>query len=243
LDTALGHLCPIGGIDGQESVIICYKLCKVVSDLIKGDGAMPPHEALERSGTSFVTTRHRLIKFSPERLDQIKNLVERGKSREEIADILAVTVGSLQVTCWKMGISLRRPNPTKGVCLLKKREPLRNATIVSHNTGDPHGLPAMRPPEQEAHGTSHGECGVPAPVVKRRQEPATTLDARTARFMIKIQYNGMEGIAELPLTLHTIGQLALEAAIRNVKISELIAELIVATLSKDLFPQALDNIE
>jgi DNA-binding NarL/FixJ family response regulator len=35
----------------------------------------------------------RPTKFTPERLQQIRNLVERGKSREEIAEILDVTVG------------------------------------------------------------------------------------------------------------------------------------------------------
>ena len=53
-------------------------------------------------------TRGRQIKFTPERLQQIRNLVERGKSREEIAELIGVTVGSLQVTCSRLGISLRR---------------------------------------------------------------------------------------------------------------------------------------
>jgi hypothetical protein len=52
----------------------------------------------------------RQIKFTPERIEKIKNLVGRGKSREEIAEIIGVTVGSLQVTCSRLGISLRRPN-------------------------------------------------------------------------------------------------------------------------------------
>ena len=47
-------------------------------------------------------TRGRQIKFTPERLEQIRNLVERGKSREEIAESIGVTVGSLQVTCFKV---------------------------------------------------------------------------------------------------------------------------------------------
>ena len=51
----------------------------------------------------------RPIKFTPERMEQIKNLVERGMSREEIAETIGVTLGSLQVTCSKHGISLRRP--------------------------------------------------------------------------------------------------------------------------------------
>jgi len=46
-----------------------------------------------------VLIRGRQIKFTPERIQQIKNLVERGKSREEIAELIGVTVGSLQVTC------------------------------------------------------------------------------------------------------------------------------------------------
>jgi hypothetical protein len=39
----------------------------------------------------------------------MRTLVERGKSREEIAELIGVTVGSLQVTCSRLGISLRRP--------------------------------------------------------------------------------------------------------------------------------------
>src|SRR3954469_11602752 len=54
-------------------------------------------------------SRGRQIKFTPERIQQIKNLVERGKHREEIAELIGVTVGSLQVTCSRLGISLRRP--------------------------------------------------------------------------------------------------------------------------------------
>ena len=48
-------------------------------------------------------------KFTPDRIKQIKKLVERGKRREEIAELIGVTVGSLQVTCSRLGISLRRP--------------------------------------------------------------------------------------------------------------------------------------
>ena len=53
--------------------------------------------------------RGRQVKFTPERIEQIKNLVERGKRREEIAELIGVTVGSLQVTCSRLGISLRPP--------------------------------------------------------------------------------------------------------------------------------------
>src|SRR5262249_33061644 len=55
------------------------------------------------------------IKFTPERLEQIRNLVERGMSREQIAETIGVTVGSLQVTCSRHGISLKRPKLNNGV--------------------------------------------------------------------------------------------------------------------------------
>ena len=47
-------------------------------------------------------------KFTPEAVEKIKELVAQGISRDEIANLLDVTVGSLQVTCSRLGISLRR---------------------------------------------------------------------------------------------------------------------------------------
>jgi hypothetical protein len=84
----------------------------------------------------------RPTKFTPERLEQIKDLVARDVAREEIAAVLDVTVGSLQVTCSRFGISLRRPRVANGSRLLPLRPPPRvskqtnTATIsvcVRHN--------------------------------------------------------------------------------------------------------------
>jgi hypothetical protein len=67
---------------------------------------------LEAKGTAepkiLNARKRRASKFTAERLEQIRNLVALGKSREEIAGLLGVTVGTLQVTCSKRGISLRR---------------------------------------------------------------------------------------------------------------------------------------
>ena len=52
----------------------------------------------------------RRIKFTPERIQQIRNLVEQGKSREEIAELIGVTVRSMQVTCSRLGIGVRHPD-------------------------------------------------------------------------------------------------------------------------------------
>lgn len=69
----------------------------------------------------IVSTNGRPMKFTPERLEQIKNLVERGQSKEQIAEIVGCTVGSLQVTCSRLGISLRR-RPHNGSEFKPQRE-------------------------------------------------------------------------------------------------------------------------
>jgi hypothetical protein len=67
--------------------------------------------------------RGRPVKFTLERIQQIKNLVERSKSREEIAELIGVTVDSLQVTCSRLGVSLRRPTFNSGLVSLRRNEP------------------------------------------------------------------------------------------------------------------------
>jgi len=66
----------------------------------------------------------RPTKFTPERVQQIKDLVARGTSCEEIATLIGVTVGTLKVTCSRLGISLRKPRSRTGLA------PLRAATRV-----------------------------------------------------------------------------------------------------------------
>jgi hypothetical protein len=63
------------------------------------------------AANDLIAVNGRALKFTPERLEQIKNLVERGVNRQEIADTIGVTLGSLQVTCSRLGISLRRVLP------------------------------------------------------------------------------------------------------------------------------------
>jgi hypothetical protein len=49
----------------------------------------------------------RTTKFTPANIQKIKDWVAQGTRREDIAKSLGVTVGSLQVTCSRLGISLR----------------------------------------------------------------------------------------------------------------------------------------
>ena len=63
--------------------------------------------------TTSVDTRGRaqparkLSRFTPVAIKQIRKLVERGASREDIATTIGVTTDSLQSTCSRLGISLR----------------------------------------------------------------------------------------------------------------------------------------
>jgi hypothetical protein len=54
------------------------------------------------------SVRGRRVKFTPQAIEKIKEFVAEGISRDEIANRLGVTVGSLQVTCSRLGVSLRR---------------------------------------------------------------------------------------------------------------------------------------
>jgi hypothetical protein len=51
--------------------------------------------------------------ITPQVMERIKELVAEGLSRDEIANRLGVTVGSLQVTCSRLGIW--RPSSTDNV--------------------------------------------------------------------------------------------------------------------------------
>src|SRR5262245_60314954 len=142
-------------------------------------------EQAELVGSAPLTTRSRSIKFTPERLQQIINLVERGKSRDEIATILDVTIGSLQVTCSRLGISLRRPKIINGVCYLKKHAPRENST-VPHPTGDHDGRVPLQPTERLSQGGSQSQPAGPALLANPKQEPATTPDCCSAS--LRFQY-------------------------------------------------------
>ena len=175
-----------------------------------------------------VLARGKSTKFTPERLQQIMNLVERGKSRDEIAEIIGVTPGTLQVTCAKLKISLRRPKIGNGLYFRRKRPPLSDHG--GHGVSDLRG----RVPSQASGGPS-------LPDAKPKQDTATTREACSATFHIRVQYMGRERTHELPLPSHTIGHLALEASLRQVTIGDLIAELITSILERNLLPLVLDD--
>jgi hypothetical protein len=175
----------------------------------------------------------RRIKFTPEKLQQIKNLVERGMSREEIAEILDVTVGSLQVTCSKVGISLKRPKFDNGVRLLRQRA---KNVITMHHLSDHDGSVPSQPTEERSHQNSEQ-----ALAAKPQQEQVKMLETGSAKLAIRMQYRSEERTTELPLTHDMILQLAFEAEFRGMTIGEIIGQLIMAMAKKDLFSRVLSK--
>jgi DNA-binding CsgD family transcriptional regulator len=63
----------------------------------------------EETSRPEAKARRRGSKFTSERIRQITVLVARGETCERIAAIIGVSVGTLKVTCSRLGISSRRP--------------------------------------------------------------------------------------------------------------------------------------
>ena len=169
-------------------------------------------------------TRGRKIKFTPERIQQIRNLVERGKSREEIAELIGVTVGSLQVTCSRLGISLRRVVFDTG--LLRRGGPHSNTRTSKYSPSRGGDVPLPPINEQPQQNSQSGPA-----------ELKNEVDS--ANLALVMQYRGDERTTELPLTQDMIWQLAFEAQFRNMSIGELIGEVTTVIMKKDLFQLVL----
>jgi hypothetical protein len=157
-----------------------------------------PITALDEKSSSHPLAGRRPTKFTLEAVRQIRNFVESGKSREEIAEIIGASIGSLQVTCSRLGISLRR------------------------------GASATAAPVKQA------QAALP-------HQGHISVDASVAKFAMSMQYNGYERVLALPFTNDIIGQLALEAAFRNMSIGKLLAELITAIARRNLVRQVLQG--
>ena len=185
------------------------------------------------SGPSF---RGRPIKFTPERIQQIKNLVERGKSREDIAELVGVTMGSLAVTCSKLGISLRRRMVNNGVRVLRptKASSLARTSILECGREASSHLEAVA--TSTFNDVAATEAGTPSQEQEQEQQAQAQADKMpSAQFTIRMEYKGVECTAELALTPDMIEHLVLEAEFRNLRIGELIRDLILSTVKNDLF--------
>jgi hypothetical protein len=146
--------------------------------------------ARETPMISMRTNKGRALIFTPERIEQIRNLVERGTRREEIAEIIGVTVGSLQVTCSRLGISLRRRPLANGVAALP-----RPAAPAATQTESPAPIPFPIPAVKDRPGLALvlDHCG------RRREVPLRLADGVLNQIAMEAAIRGItmaEVIAE-----------------------------------------------
>jgi hypothetical protein len=110
----------------------------------------------------------------------------------------------------------------------------RKKTITMHDPIDHNGSALSQPTEQQSHQNSQSGPAEPAPAAKPQQDRLQTLEAGSPSVAIRFQYKGTERTTELPLNLDMIGRLAWEAEFRNMSTAELIGELIMGMVKKDL---------
>jgi hypothetical protein len=177
-------------------------------------------------------TYGRRVKFTPERVQQIRNLVERGKSREEIAELIGVTVGSLQVSCSKLGISLRRVVLDNGMRLLRRDGPHNGTSTYSPSRLVAVPLPPMSGQPQQ---NSLSEPVKQPEAITSHEERARADEIGLATLGLTMKYRGHERTTELPLTQDMIMQLVFEAQFRNMRIGALVGELLLAIMKRGIF--------
>jgi hypothetical protein len=185
------------------------------------------------SSSTSATPRGRQTKFTSERISQIVDLVRQGKSREEIAGLIGVTVGTLQVRCSGFGISLRRPRSGTGPGYL---QPSKDRSS--------NGTPAPEGDDTPSNGGLRAQSPLQPPSVVR----ATLHHARARRdeqdtlsFSLRMKYRGEERTTDIPITQDMMRQLAIEAWLRDMKIGEVVSEVIIGIFKGDLFHSVLDR--
>jgi hypothetical protein len=159
--------------------------------------------------TASPPTRGRRVKFTPQAIEKIREFVAQGISRDEIANRVGVTVGSLQVTCSRLGISLRRIIISNG----------------SHHTPDVRGIPAP--------------CSVGIAHVRDQKEVSQPVARPFANFAIMMRHNGKEKTTDIPLPSPAVEVLALEAMSRDLDIAGLVGQVLVAAINKDMIKKIL----
>jgi hypothetical protein len=180
----------------------------------------------------------RPTKYTPERIQQIKNLVAQGKSREEIAGLIGVTVGSLQVTCSKLGISLRRPRINPQNDLPGQGIPCSSGTVISSPS---QVTPVMRFAFEQVDQflQSAQEAEPEAEAGALRPDESGKQKATAASLALTMQYKGLERTRALALTDDGLEQLIIEAQVRDMSVGQFVSALIRAAMEKGLC-QVLD---
>jgi len=184
--------------------------------------------------------RGKQSKFTPTNIRQIINLVERGKSREEIAEIIGVTPGTLAVTCSRLKISLRGPRFDLATGVLRRRRSQVPNGTNSHQIKGLQKWGVLKTMEERPAANSEPIKGVAT------AEPDTAILGKTSisaspKLAVGMLYRDNDQTIESPVNLEMVGRLFLEAEYRGMRIGELLVRLILGIAEKDLFQLVLDS--
>jgi hypothetical protein len=127
-------------------------------------------------------------KFTPERVQQIKDLVARGVSCEEIATLVGVTVGTLKVTCSRLGISLRKPRSRTGLLPLRVRPSQRHAAQRRDWLAEAVGFETVHLDLNviEPHSFTRGQMEPNAAPTRDQQQHPKALRLQIANSLVKV---------------------------------------------------------
>jgi len=185
-----------------------------------------PPEAIAEPKIPNVGKR-RSSKFTPERLEQIRNLIALGKSKEEIAELLGVTVGTLQVTCSKRGISLRRPKLDTGLDSPGHEVPHTAGPIPSPVTVNSVRF-AFKQVDELVQGALHNETAAP------RLDDIEPQQGNGANLALTMYLRGRQRTVPLRLSNEVITALALESQLREMSLSQLVGEIVAGAVAAGL---------
>jgi hypothetical protein len=196
---------------------------------LRAASSLAPESPLEASaGPKNRKHRNRRpSKFTPQAIEQIGNWIALGKSREEIAGLLGVTVGTLQVTCSKRGVSLRRRPKFNAASNLP-------GPAVPYTRGHPSPVKvnsvrfAFEQVDELLQGSQQKETATPPPDDFERQQ------GDGANLAVTMHLRGRERTLPLRLSNEIITALALESQFREMSLGQLVGEIVAGALAAGL---------
>jgi hypothetical protein len=190
--------------------------------------------------TTPAPTHRRQTKFTPANIRQIINLLERGKSKEEIAEIIGVTPATLQVTCSRLGISLRRPT-LDGIGLNRPRRPRpQNGDVPNRQEPDERMAQTVDRDEQIQIAPEAANVDEDHTIIRLHPNQEPTKSADVSGVTLTIRYRGEERTVDSPVDRNALGLFALEAEFRSMGIGDLIAQALLSIAKNDLFNSVLE---
>jgi hypothetical protein len=183
----------------------------------------------------------RQTKFTPANIRQIINLLDRGKSKEEIAEVIGVTPATLQVTCSKLGISLRRPTVDAAGGSRQRRARFQNGNTANLPELSRDAVQAADRGEEFQTAPEAANPGGDHTIIHLRAKTQLTESRGPYSVALTIRHNGEERIIDLPVDRNALGLFALEAEFRSMSVGDLIGQALLSIARNDLFKSVLER--